>query len=472
MAKSKIFALFLLSFIGGVFAYSTIKIPPALIGGIFVFSFSILATAVLKRNKPDFSARGGPVLGWKIKIIFGFCLLALAFGFWRSFKVFNYAGSLAGANFVIGEKINFSGKIVEEPDRRSDFAQYVLENGALGRVLVKTKLYPEYFYGDILKINGKIESPESRAGESGFDYKNYLAKDGIFLISRYPKIDLIERPAVKNFYGRLLEIKKSFVGVINKILLEPQASFLAALLVGARRTLPADLTDAFNITGTSHIVAISGYNISIISVMLLNFLGYLFLPRRLIFWVAGVCLVLFTLIAGAGASVVRAAVMGGLLILARHEGRLYSITNAIIFAAAVMLFLNPYLLRYDAGFQLSFLATLGLVYLAPHFASRFSRLPNFLSFRDNLAATLSARVATLPVVLFSFNRFSLIAILANVLILPAVPFTMLFGFLAGLTGFISVKIASIFIFPAWLALSYQIWIVKILSSLPFASISL
>jgi len=395
--------------------------------------------------------------------------LFLALGFWRSFEVFSYQGKPAIKNFNTDEKMIFSGKIVAEPDRRSNFSQYILESGALGRVLIKTNLYPEYFYGDILKLNGKAETPENF---SGFDYQNYLAKDNIFLISQYPEITLINRPANKDFYGYLLNIKKSFIDIINKIIFEPQASFLAALLVGAKRTLPPDLVDAFNRTGTSHIVAISGYNISIVSIMLLNFLSYLLLPRRLIFWLVGIGLVLFTLIAGAGASVVRAAIMGGLLILARREGRSYQITNAIIFAGAAMLFFNPYLLRYDASFQLSFLATLGLVYLAPHFNKWFSRLPNFLSFRANLAATLSAQIMTLPIILFGFGRFSLIAVLANVLILPVIPLTMLFGFLAGLMGFLSLKIAAIFILPAWLMLSYQIWVVKILSLLPFASISL
>jgi len=395
--------------------------------------------------------------------------LFLALGFWRSFEVFSYQGKPAIKNFNTDEKMIFSGKIVAEPDRRSNFSQYILESGALGRVLIKTNLYPEYFYGDILKLNGKAETPENF---SGFDYQNYLAKDNIFLISQYPEITLINRPANKDFYGYLLNIKKSFIDIINKIIFEPQASFLAALLVGAKRTLSPDLVDAFNRTGTSHIVAISGYNISIVSIMLLNFLSYLLLPRRLIFWLVGIGLVLFTLIAGAGASVVRAAIMGGLLILARREGRSYQITNAIIFAGAAMLFFNPYLLRYDASFQLSFLATLGLVYLAPHFNKWFSRLPNFLSFRANLAATLSAQIMTLPIILFGFGRFSLIAVLANVLILPVIPLTMLFGFLAGLMGFLSLKIAAIFILPAWLMLSYQIWVVKILSLLPFASISL
>jgi len=459
MTKSKIFLLLLLSFVGGVFLCSVIKIPPAYAGGILIFGLAVLIAAIFKRGEA----------GFQNKIIFGICVLFLALGAWRSFLVFSYRGEPAVRNFSVAEKIIFSGKVVEEPDRRMNFSQYVVESETFGRILVRTGLYPEYFYGDALKLDGKIEKPDNF---SGFDYKNYLAKDSIFLVSQYPEIILVERPVNKDFYSYLLSAKSSFIDVINKILLEPQASFLAALLVGARRTLPTDLVSAFNSTGTSHIVAISGYNISIISVMLLNFLSYLFFPRRLIFWLIGICLVLFTLIAGAEASVVRAAIMGGLLILARREGRFYQITNAIIFAGAVMLFFNPYLLRYDASFQLSFLATLGLVYLAPHFNKWFSRLPNFLSFRDNLAATLSAQIMTLPIILFSFGRFSLVATLANILILPAIPFTMFFGFLAGLAGFVSLKIAAIFVFPAWLLLSYQIWVVKILSSLPFASVSL
>ena len=455
MSRSRIFSLILISFVAGIFLYSVVKTPPIVIGGVLVFGLAVLVIAVIKKDSA--------------KIIFGICILFFVLGVWRSYDVFGYAGKADIKNFNSGEEVSFSGKITREPDRRLDFSQYILESESLGYVLVKTNLYPEYFYGDTLKIKGKIQKPENF---TGFDYQNYLAKDNIFLISRYPKINLVNRPQKQDFYGRLLDVKKSFVSVINKLLPEPHASFLSALLVGAKRTLPADLVDNFNRTGTSHIIAISGYNISIISVMLLNFFGYLLVPRRISFWIVGVSLVLFTLVAGAGASVVRAAIMGGLLILAKREGRFYNITNTIILAGAAMLFLNPYLLRYDASFQLSFLATFGLVYLAPRFNERFARLSDFLSFRTNLAATLSAQIMTLPIILFSFNRFSLIAPLANVLILPIVPPTMLFGFLAGLIGLISLKIAMIFIFPAWLMLSYQIFIVKILSLLPFASISL
>ncbi|MDO8574739.1 MAG: ComEC/Rec2 family competence protein [bacterium] len=481
MTKSKIFLFLLLSFIGGVFLYSVINPAPQLRGGIFIFGFLFLVFAFLKKDPK--------------KIIFGFCILTLAFGVWRSHEVMNRRPPEISPSFISPQKADFNGVVVEEPDRRSDFARYVLtptpkgvgaptesvgEKLNLGRILVKTNLYPEYFYGDVLKISGNLETPENffPTFQSGsrfnvgteFDYKNYLAKDNIFLIIRYPEVTLLNRPESLNFYAYLLILKRNFIAIIDKILSEPKSSFLAALLVGARRTLPDNLVNAFNTTGTSHIVAISGYNISIISIMLLNFLSYLFLPRRLIFWIVITCILMFTLIAGAGASVVRASIMGGLLILAGREGRFYRVTNAIVFAGAAMLFFNPYLLRYDTGFQLSFLAALGLIYLAPHFNRWFAGLPNFLSFRTNLSATLSAQIMTIPVIFWEFGRVSLVATLANVLILPAIPTTMLFGFLAGLSGFISLKIAGILILPAWLLLSYQIFVVKILSILPLASI--
>jgi len=430
-----------------------IKVPITVMVGIFIFGFLFLIFSFFKKDRR--------------KIIFGFCILMLAFGVWRSHEIMSRRPSEISQSFIVGQKADFNGAVVEEPDRRSDFAQYVLKNERFGRILVKTNLYPEYFYGDILKISGNLEKPENF---SGFDYQNYLAKDNIFLISRNPEITLLNRPESLNFYAYLLILKKNFIAIIDKILSEPKSSFLAALLVGARRTLPDNLTSAFNITGTSHIVAISGYNISIISIMMLNFLSYLLLPRRLIFWIVIISILMFTLIAGAGASVVRAAIMGGLLVLAGREGRFYLVTNAIVFAGAAMLFANPYLLRYDTGFQLSFLAALGLIYLAPHFNRWFAGLPNFLSFRANLSATLSAQIMTFPIIFWEFGRVSLVATLANVLILPAIPTTMLFGFLSGLSGFISLKIAEILILPAWFLLSYQIFVVKILSILPLASI--
>lgn len=452
MTKSRVFLFTLISFIGGISWYSFVKLPSIIIGGSFILGVFVFIWNFYKWRQGKIKITG---------LVLAFCILAFSFGLWRASSAFDVGSSSVFSNFDSKEKVVLTGKIAAEPDIRLDFSQYTLDTNN-GKILVKTGPYPKYDYGDILKISGKVEAPENF---SDFDYRNYLAKDGIFLISKYPEINLIDKSKNHEFYGILFAIKNSFISQINKILPEPQSSFLAALLVGARRSLPTNLTEAFVKTGTSHIIAISGYNISLIGAIIFNTLGFLFVPRRFIFWITALVIVLFSLIAGAGASVVRAAIMGTLLLVSKREGRFYAMANVIILAGAIMLFFNPFLLRYDAGFQLSFLATLGLVYLSPYFEILFVKLPNVFSFRDNLAATLSAQLATFPVIIFSFGRLSVFSVPANVLILPAIPPTMFFGFLAAIASFISIKLGSFLGLIAWFLLSYQIWIVRFLSLL-------
>ena len=461
MTKSKVFLLILLSFIGGIFWHSFITSAPQLRGGSFIFGIFVLIWNCYKWRQGKIKVAG---------LVLAFCILSFGGGLWRASSAFDNRDNSALRNFDGKEKMIFIGKVAAEPDIRIDFSQYALditesttpELKNNGRILIKTGLYPKYNYGDTLKISGKVETPENF---SDFNYQNYLAKDGIFLISRYPEINLLNKSKNREFHGLLLTVKNSFINQINNILPEPQSSFLAALLVGARRSLPANLVESFKKTGTSHIVAISGYNISIIGIMIFNILSFLLLPRRSIFWFTGMVIFLFVIIAGAEASVVRAAIMGTLLLVSKREGRFYNVANAIILAGAVMLFFNPFLLRYDAGFQLSFLATLGLFYLSPYFEILFIKLPNIFSFRSNLAATLSAQLATLPVIIFSFGQFSALSVPANILILPAIPPTMLFGFLAATVSFISIKLGIFLGMIAWFLLSYQIWVVKFLSLL-------
>src|SRR3989344_377447 len=452
MPKSKVFVLILMSFVGGIFLYSFLKTPPMIIGGVFVFGVFILLRGACRRFKD---------LEFVFGIAFGICILIFGFGLWRSAVVFDNTGR-GITSYASGDALELSGLVSEEPDVRTDAVYYVLETPDFGKVLFKTPLWPAYSYGDLLTIKGIIRRPENF---DDFDYKNYLAKRDIFWVGQNFKITKVDSSGRVTLFGRLFSYKGAFVASVNKILSEPHASFLNALLLGARRGLPKDLLEAFNKTGTSHIVAISGYNISLISVLVFNFLAYLLVPRRASIWIVGAGIVFFTVISGASASVVRAAIMGSLLIIARARDRIYGVSNALVLAGALMLFLNPRLLRYDAGFQLSFLATLGLIYISPYFNKWFSTLPNIFSFRANLAATLSAQAAVFPVLLFGFGQVSLVAPLANVLILPAIPPTMFFGFLAGIAGFVSVGAASVIAIPAWILLSWQLFIVKFLSGL-------
>jgi len=164
--------------------------------------------------------------------------------------------------------------------------------------------------------------------------------------------------------------------------------------------------------------------------------------------------------------------MGMLVLLATQLGRLSRITNTLAVAAVIMVLVNPKVLFFDAGFQLSFLATIGLVYLSPLMEKWLRWLPQILEIRQTLTATLSAIILTTPLILWQFGRFSLVAPLVNVLILPAIPVAMGFGFITGLLSLVWLPAGQIFGWIVWTILSYIIFIVEKFSTVSFASFSI
>lgn len=224
----------------------------------------------------------------------------------------------------------------------------------------------------------------------------------------------------------------------------------------------------FQIIGITHIIAISGYNITILAKVAEKTLGKI--GRKYIFWGVLAMIVSFVIMTGAQASIVRAGIMGALLVYAGFIGRKSNAINILVLAGAVMVFLNPLILRNDIGFQLSFLATLGLVYISSIFESWFKKLPEF--FRVMLSATLSAQVLTLPIIISSFGKLSLIAPLANAIILSFVPFSMFLGFLSGGLGMLWLPLGRIIGFFGYIVLDIIIKISELLSKIPYASLGL
>jgi len=476
MSKSKIFLFLCLSFILGVFIQSLLNFPQLLWLGILILGVVMAAIWWGKSKKAA---------------IIGFCLVFLFFGAWRFGQALNPANSIK--QFNDKGNIILVGKIIEEPDVRADNIKYKIKTGkvaqnlflsreinfapASGNLLLVAKKYPEYRYGDVLEISGKLKTPVSF---EDFDYAKYLAKDDIYSVVYYPEIKLLASNQGSWLQEKLLVLKNIFKNSVNKILTEPQAAFLGGLLLGEKRGLPQELMDNFSRTGTTHIIALSGYNITIIAVALISLFNFFMLRRSVSFWTAVAIIILFVMMTGASPSVVRAAVMGILVLVARQAGRLYSIRNALIFAGSLMIYANPKVLTFDLGFQLSFAATLGLVYIGPILQNWFTpsekgdfpaRTPKFiLSLKQILAMTLSAQIAVLPLLVINFGQLSLIASLANVLILLFIPITMLFGFLAGLAGIFWLALGKIFGLLAWLFLTYEIKIIELLAKIPLAAV--
>lgn len=391
---------------------------------------------------------------------------------------------------VAGTSVIFRGTIIEEPDERERYTRLIIESNELfdwvekewasvpsEKILVTANLHPSFSYGDIVEVRGNIRRPEnfedsdlSRAGSRDFDWEGYLAKDEIYLEVSYPEIQFIEKGGF--FLKRLLfSLKGVYLENIQSVLPEPHASFLGGLTVGARRAIPEELLDNFRMVGVIHIVVLSGYNVTIIARALAGILG-LFLP-----WVlsvsAGIAgILLFAILTGGAAPVVRASIMAILIYTAQATGRVNRVGIALLVAGAGMIFVNPKILRFDASFQLSFLATLGLIYLAPRFGRRLSWIPKRFGLREAATATLSAQLAVTPLILSLMGTFSIVALPVNMLVLIAVPYAMFFGALAGMLGFISHIIALPFAWIAYVLLEYQLKIVELFSSLPFAEFSI
>lgn len=383
--------------------------------------------------------------------------------------------------FYNGRLVEIDGVVAEEPEEKNGRQTLIIESRRLsivnsvddGREVAKGRLiayllpYPAYQYGDQLKITCELVAPQKK---EGFDYPAFLARQGVWSICYSPRLEKVGEGDGSLLVRAILKVKTTLVARVNRILPEPQASFLNGLLYGARAAIPDDLKAAFNRTGTTHIVAISGYNIMIVGAALLAILKGLYIPRKKAFWLAVTGIIFFVFLTGASASVVRAGLMGLIVLLAKQVGRLSQVGRVLVLVASLMLIINPRLLFFDAGFQLSFAATLGLVYLSPILEARLQRLPAWFGLKDSLTTTMSAIAATLPLIIYQFGRVSLVAPLANLLILPAIPLTMALGFTAVAVSFVFVPLGQVAGWLAWLPLTYIIKVVEFFSGFSWSSL--
>ncbi|MEK7201188.1 MAG: ComEC/Rec2 family competence protein, partial [Patescibacteria group bacterium] len=223
----------------------------------------------------------------------------------------------------------------------------------------------------------------------------------------------------------------------------------------------------FTAVGLLHIVVLSGYNVMIVAEAILR--GLQFAPKRIAIGIASITILLFVLAAGGGASAVRAGIMAGVGLFARATSRTYDALRALVFVLVLMLLLNPLLLIYDPGFQFSFMATLGLIIGAPRVEPYLVWVKSNM-LREVLATTIAAQVFVLPLLLYETENLSLVAVPANVLVLPVIPLTMLLSFIAGLVGIVLPAIAVFVGLPAFALLSYIIGVATFTAGLPLAAV--
>lgn len=378
------------------------------------------------------------------------------------------------------EHVVLEGIIRDEPVKMDTFTRVRLDvdvvefqnrrQGARGDVLLTLFTDEALDYGDRLRVRGLLLPPPEL---DTFSYNEYLARSGVFSIMRTDTVSILDRDEGSPLRSALLDVKKDARNFIEDALPEPQSGLLVGILLGDESRLSEDVEGDFNTTGTSHIIAISGFNMTLIAGVISAVMMALLRRRTAAVTISLIVILIYTLFVGAGAGVARAAIMSGLLIVGPLVYRRTYVPASLAAAAIAMSFLNPYVL-WDIGFQLSFAAVMGMAILTPP-GDRWLRermevafgketgttVANWLS--EPLIVTLAAQLATLPIILHYFGQVSPISPLANFLIIPVQPLILVFGALGTLLSFVSPGIGELFYQVAWLLLTYTIETVRALA---------
>lgn len=379
---------------------------------------------------------------------------------------------------LVGTNVTLEGVVVNDPDIRETNQRLTIEvakEGTATKILVVAPRYPLVRYGERIEASGVFGVPEPFETDNGrtFRYDTFLAKDGIFALIKNAHVEVVgEREGIfTHIRGALSDFKVSGIDALAKALSEPQASLAAGLILGGKQGLGESLINDFIRSGLIHIVVLSGYNVMIVAQFIMLALGLVSRSKKWAAIAAAATIGAFVFVAGAGAASIRAGIMAGIALFARASGRTYDALRALLFAGVLMVLSNPLTLAFDPGFQLSFLATLGLIFGVPVVERYFTFITSkFL--REITASTVAAQVAVLPLLLYQNGLLSLIALPANLLVLPLVPFAMLTSLIALLSGLMVPLAAPLLGLPAYGLLSYITGVVGIAAGLPFATLSI
>jgi len=456
--------------LGILFADLGIAPPPlaAATGGALAFAFAALL-------------RGGS--WWAI--VLGAAVLGCGAGAWRHLTTDLAAVDPTGsvASLVDGQDHQVSGVVVDDPRPRADRLQLVLsdvvEDSAqprrfVDRLLVWLPRGHDVHAGDRIGISGRVDLPEDF---DGFAYREYLARQGIGAIARARGADQLS--AGGSFGAALAGLRGTLLDGLNELVPEPEAALGAGILLGVRSSIAPEINEAFAAAGLTHVVAISGWNIAIVAALVMALVRPLERTRGgkwTTALAAAAAIGGYVLLTGASPSVVRASLMAGAMLVGRLGGSRAHATSALGLAALVMLVVAPPVL-WDVGFQLSLLATAGLIWFGGAIEGRLRRWPGWL--REPVALTLAAQVTTLPVILVNFERLSLVAPLSNVLVVPLVPLAMLAsaavavgGVVIGATpiGLVGDAVGWFLGGSAWLVLRAMIVVGQATAAVPLAAV--
>lgn len=409
----------------------------------------------------------------KDKIFYFTCLALILVSVARLFFFLDKTGpEIFESN--IGQKVLFKGEIIDEPDIREKNQKLTLEVKAGNeetKILVTTSLDQDFKYGDEISVTGILEKPENFLTDQGkiFDYIHYLKKDGIYYVMSFVDIKILSHNHGNFIKSLLFSAKEKFIFEMNRSIPAPESLLMGGLILGEKSSFSQALRQSFVNTGTIHIVALSGYNVTIVAEWIMKIFS--FLPKNFGIGLGIFSILLFVFMTGVSSTAIRAGIMAILALVARATGRNYDVARALIIAGVLMVLLNPFILIYDVSFQLSFLATIAVIFFSPRMEKYFMWIP-WHWLRDIVTVTFSAYIFVTPFILYNMGNLSLVALPANIAILPFIPFTMLIGFITGFVGLIFFPLSIPFGYISYFLLHYELGAIAFFSNLPFASFTI
>lgn len=458
------------------------------LAGIYIGSeltprWPMLAAALLPLAGVPFARRRAGTL-----VVVAICVVLLLAGASRSFHWASSPGAGSIGTYAGAEgKVAVRGIVSEEPDVRYGSAFLRLSarqvkageewRPANGTVLVKLRPYPEYNYGDTVEAYGTLKAPTSQGAWSR------RGASGVTSLMDYPSVTVLASGTAPLQLQWVSSLRLRLSRSLAVALPEPHASLAQAMFLGERGTIPADINKAFSATGAMHLLAISGMNLSIMAGVLVSIAILLIGRRRFLYvWLAMAAIWLYAAITGLQPPVLRSAIMASTFLLAEYAGRPGSGITALVLAAAIMVGLDPGAL-WSISFQLSFVATAGLMYVSPLLGDWMkARVPPVVAQReslsrltaslaDSLAITIGATMATWPLIAYYFGTASLVSLPVNLLLTPVIAVIMVASALTAIIGLAALSLGMVVGWATWLAIAYMLWVVGLFNSMPVASVA-
>jgi len=478
-----------LAFLAGITLASAVQLP---IYVWLVLAFTVLVSAILFRRAglPRAAARSPTAHGNPPAFSIALLLASLMSAFLGAARLQSTVPSRTISQIAWFNDRPYdllvTGTLIEPPDARDGYSNLHLRAQQVdtglrsfqvgGLVLARVGPNQAYHYGDILRLRGRLETPPAN---EDFSYRDYLARQGIHSIMTLAEATVLPGRGGNLIMGAVYSLKEHALQNVYRLFPDPEASLLAGILLGVDTGLSAGVEQAFNDTGTAHIIAISGFNIAIVAGIFALLFNRLLGPRRGALATA-LGIAFYTVLVGADPAVVRAALMGGISLLAVQVGRRQHGLNTLAFVAALMALWNP-LVLWDVGFQLSFFATLGLIlYSGPLMAAAENFMGRHFPASDAKQAasllgqfvllTFAAQVTTLPILAYHFQQLSLVSPVANALILPAQPAVMVLGGLAVSISLLIYPLGQLAAWIAWPLTAYTIRVVELFDRVPHSVI--